>query len=208
MVWWREALLLGVMWLLSMVLRGAPLVWSSQDASWPKSSLIHCATPVTLRHGDHCYVCVWGFNPKGFKHQGWLRLRLLSWCLHDGHVICPLGQGGRLQGLLGHCWVLSWEGRAEYDGICGHNVCLHCSSITCAQISSGREMIDLLQKEWTVTQALQKAAETAGEKEKIIPAQIFTLIVPWAAIPTVKESIGLYSCCDCGPHDTQRALKK
>lgn len=47
----------------------------------------------------------------------------------------------------------------------------------------------------------------AGEREKIIPAQIFTLIVPWAAISTVKESIGLYSYCDCGPHDTQRALK-
>ena len=48
----------------------------------------------------------------------------------------------------------------------------------------------------------------AGEREKINPAQIFTLIVPWAAIPTVKESIGLYFYCDCGPHDTPRALKK
>lgn len=86
-------------------------------------------------------------DPKCFKCEGWLCHRILSWCLYDGHVTCLLGQEGRLQGLLGHCQGLSWEGRAKCNGICGYSVCLHCSPITCAQISPGRQMIDLLQKE-------------------------------------------------------------
>lgn len=51
-------------------------------------------------------------------------------------------------------------------GICSHNDCVPCFSITCAQISSGRGVIDSVQKEWTDTQALQKVAETGwGEKK-------------------------------------------
>lgn len=144
-------------------------MWRGQDAPWTKSSLIHCATLVTLRHGDHYYICMWCFNLKCFKCQGWLCHRFLGWCLSDGHVICPLGQGQRLQGLLGHCWGLSWEARTDHNGMCGH-VCLHSSSITCAQISSGTEMIDLLQKEWTATQALQKAAEMSWGGRKDSPS--------------------------------------
>lgn len=206
MVWWREVLLLGVTWLVPTVLGAAPLVWSGQDAPWPKSSLIHCATPVTLRHGDHYYVCVCGLNPKRFKCQGWLYHRLLCWYLRDGHVICPLGQAGWLQSLLGHCWSLSWEGRAGYNGICGHNICLHCSSITCAQISSGREMIDLLQKEWTATQALQKAAETSWGERKDNPSSNLYLNCTLGSNPHSKREH--WSLLLLWLWATQRALKK
>lgn len=143
-----------------------------------------------------------GVNPKCFKCQRWLcHVHLSGAC--DGHEIGPPGQGRRLQGLLGTLLGLSWERRAEYDDICGHKVCVCCSPITHAQISSGREMIDSLQKEWTTTQALQKAREKAEERVKIIPAQIFTLIISWAAISTIKQSVGLYTLT----LDTQTAIK-
>lgn len=115
-------------------------------------------------------VCGGGFNPKCFKCQRWLGHRCLGRCLCDGHVIGPPGQGRRLQGLLRTLLGLSWERRAEYDDICGRKVCLCCSTIACAQISSGSEMIDLLQKEWTTTQVLQKARETSWGESKDNPS--------------------------------------
>lgn len=48
----------------------------------------------------------------------------------------------------------------------------------------------------------------AWGRKRIIPAPIFTLITPWAAIPTVKESVGLYSYCDCMCKRHRRLLKK
>ena len=204
MVRWRETLLLGARRLVSMVLRAALLTQNGQDTPWPKLSLIQ---PLWLRHGGHYYACVWVFNPKCLKCQGWLCYRLLSWCLCDGHVSpCPLGQGERQQGLLGHCWGLSWEGRAEYDGVCGHNVCLHYSPSLVLRFPLGERWLIYSRRNELPHRRCRSERKQAGEGEKIIPAQIFTLIVPWAAIPTVKESIGLYS--DCGPQGTQRALKK
>lgn len=107
-----------------------------------------------------------GFNPKCFKCQRWLCHRHLSGA-------CVLAWDWFLrtrQGLLRTLLGFSRERRAEYDDICGHKGCLCCSPITCAQISSGREMIDLLQKEWTTRQALQKARETSWGESKDNPS--------------------------------------
>lgn len=124
------------------------------------------------------------------------------WC--DGHEIGPPGQGRRLQGLLRTLLGLSWERRAEYDDICGRKaVCAAPPSLVIRFPRGGRWLIYSRRNELP-HRSCRKQGKQAEERVKIIPAQIFTLIVSWAAIPTIKQSMVSTLTLTL---DTQTALK-
>lgn len=166
-VHWTDVSPLATTWLVPAVPRAGPLSWSGQDIL---GQILLNRQPQWLWDIKITIMYVWGVLIQSVlsARDGCVTDASVGACVMD--VIGPPGQGRRLQGLLRTLLGLSWERRTEYDDICGHKVCLCCSPITCAQISSGREMIDLLQKEWTTTQALQKARETSWGESKDNPS--------------------------------------
>lgn len=93
-------------------------------------------------------------------------------------------------------------------GICSHNDCVPCFSITCAQISSGRGVIDSVQKEWTDTRALQKVAETGLGEKKDHPSSNLYLNYTLGGYPHSKRKCWSLLLLWLHVQETQRTPKK
>lgn len=113
-----------------------------------------------------------------------------------GMRLIPQDKAGRYRACWGHC--LACPGREELNmitSVATKSLCAAPPSLVLRLPLGGRWLIYSGRNELP-HRSCRKQGKQAEERVKIIPAQIFTLIVSWAAIPTIKQSIALYT--DCG----------